>query len=90
MACNFLKLSKWAQAYERDFSHGIICTRREENNLMRDAITNRDPAAILELMTQQRATFKGRDLERVVLSRAVRWHLDHRILRYSNKTVVFD
>ena len=33
---------------------------------------------------------KGRDLERVVLSRAVRWHLDHRILHYSGKTVVFD
>lgn len=33
---------------------------------------------------------KGRDLERVVLSRAVKWHLDHRILRYGDKTVVFD
>jgi len=33
---------------------------------------------------------KGRDLERVVLSRAVRWHLDNRILCYANKTVVFD
>ena len=33
---------------------------------------------------------KGRDLERIVLSRAVQWHLDHRILSYSGKTVVFD
>lgn len=33
---------------------------------------------------------RGRDLERVVLSRAVRWHLDRRILGYGNKTVVFD
>src|SRR5579872_5223684 len=33
---------------------------------------------------------RGRDLERLVLSRAVRWHLDRRILCYSNKTVVFD
>lgn len=33
---------------------------------------------------------KGRDLERVVLSRAVRWHLEHRILHYGNKTVIFD
>ncbi len=32
---------------------------------------------------------KGRDLERVVLSRAVRWHLEHRILCYGHKTVVF-
>jgi formyltetrahydrofolate deformylase len=33
---------------------------------------------------------KGRDLERVVLSRAVKWHLEHRILCYGNKTVIFD
>ena len=33
---------------------------------------------------------KGRDVERVVLSRAVKWHLEHRILCYGNKTVVFD
>ena len=33
---------------------------------------------------------RGRDLERIVLSRAVRWHLDRRILSYGNKTVVFD
>jgi formyltetrahydrofolate deformylase len=33
---------------------------------------------------------RGRDLERIVLARAVRWHLDRRILCYGNKTVVFD
>jgi formyltetrahydrofolate deformylase len=33
---------------------------------------------------------KGRDLEKVVLARAVRVHLDDRILVYGNKTVVFD
>ena len=33
---------------------------------------------------------RGRDLERLVLARAVRWHLDRRILCYGNKTVVFD
>lgn len=33
---------------------------------------------------------KGRDLEKVVLSRAVRWHIENRILVYGNKTVVFE
>lgn len=33
---------------------------------------------------------RGRDLERLVLARAVRWHIDRRILCYGNKTVVFD
>jgi formyltetrahydrofolate deformylase len=31
---------------------------------------------------------KGRDVERVVLARAVRWHLEDRVLVYGNKTVV--
>ncbi len=34
-------------------------------------------------------TRKGRDVERNVLSRAVRWHVEERILVYGNKTVVF-
>ena len=33
---------------------------------------------------------KGRDVERMVLVRAVRWHLDHRVLVHENRTVVFD
>lgn len=32
----------------------------------------------------------GRDLERLVLAQAVRWHLNGRVLAYGNKTVVFD
>jgi len=33
---------------------------------------------------------KGKDLEKVVLARAVRWHVEDRVLVYGNKTVVFD
>lgn len=33
---------------------------------------------------------KGRDLEKLVLAQALRWHLENRILVYNNKTVVFD
>ncbi len=33
---------------------------------------------------------KGRDLEKMTLSQAVRWQLENRILVYENKTVVFD
>ncbi len=32
----------------------------------------------------------GADLERTVLARAVRLHLEHRVLAYANRTVVFD
>ena len=33
---------------------------------------------------------KGRELEKEVLSRAVRWHIESRILVYGKKTVIFD
>ena len=33
---------------------------------------------------------KGRDLEKVVLSRAVRWHIESRILLYNKKTIIFE
>jgi formyltetrahydrofolate deformylase len=33
---------------------------------------------------------KGRDLEKIVLAQAVRWHLESRVLVYGNKTVIFD
>ena len=33
---------------------------------------------------------KGRDVERNVLARAVRWHLEDRVLVHGNKTVVFE
>src|SRR5271169_2696096 len=63
---NYLKLSRWAEAYEREHSGGIVCTRREEANQLRDAIEKRDAGAVVELMTQQRATFRARDLDRTL------------------------
>lgn len=33
---------------------------------------------------------KGKDLEKSAFAQAVSWHLEHRILVYNNKTVVFD
>lgn len=35
-------------------------------------------------------TRKGRDVERAVLGRAVRWHLERRVLVWGNRTVVFE
>jgi len=62
------------------------------------ATSNLDEGPIIEqdvVRTSHRDTVadlvrKGRDLERTALGRAVRWHLDDRVLVYHNKTVVFD
>lgn len=47
-----------------------------------DRVGHRDSVASL--------TQKGRDLETTVLARAVRAHLEHRVLVYGRKTVVFE
>lgn len=60
-----MKLSRWAEQYEREHG-GIVCTRRQEANQLRDAIDKRDAGAVLELLTEQRSTFTGRDLERAL------------------------
>ncbi|MHB8270219.1 AAA family ATPase [Bradyrhizobium sp.] len=63
---NWLQLSRWAEAYETEHSGGVVCTRRQEANQLRDAIEKKDAGAVVELMTQQRATFRGRDLDQVL------------------------
>jgi formyltetrahydrofolate deformylase len=32
---------------------------------------------------------KGRDIEKVVLARGLRWHLEDRVLLHGNHTVIF-
>jgi Ti-type conjugative transfer relaxase TraA len=68
---SYLRLSRWAEQYERDHSGGIVCTRRAEANQLREAIDLRDARGVLELMTERRSTFTGQDLDRV-LSKQIR------------------
>ena len=35
-------------------------------------------------------TRKGRDLEVAVLARAVRAHIEHRVLTWGNRTIIFE
>ena len=52
-------------------------------------IIEQDVVRVSHRDTVEDMVSKGRDLEKVVLSRAVRWHLENRVLVYTNKTVVF-
>jgi formyltetrahydrofolate deformylase len=52
-------------------------------------IIEQDVVRVSHRDTVEDMVSKGRDLEKVVLSRAVRWHLENRVLVYQNKTVVF-
>ncbi|MGL5957827.1 MAG: formyltetrahydrofolate deformylase, partial [Phocaeicola sp.] len=38
----------------------------------------------------QELVSKGKDLEKIVLSRAVQKHIERKVLAYKNKTVIFN
>jgi formyltetrahydrofolate deformylase len=52
-------------------------------------IIEQDVARVDHSMSAEDLTALGRDVECVVLSRAVRWHVEHRVLMNRHKTVVF-
>lgn len=52
-------------------------------------IIEQDVARITHKDTVGSLIHKGRDLERIVLSRAVEKHLEHKVLVYNNRTVIF-
>jgi len=53
-------------------------------------IIEQDVVRISHRDTLQDLMQKGRDLEKMALSRAVRWHIENRVLIFGGKTVVFD
>ncbi|HTX67307.1 MAG TPA: formyltetrahydrofolate deformylase [Opitutaceae bacterium] len=53
-------------------------------------IIQQDVARVTHRHSVEDLVRKGRDLEKLVLAQAVRWHLDNRVLVYGRKTVVFD
>ena len=52
-------------------------------------IIEQDVIRVTHKQTVQDLVRQGRDLEKVVLSRAVRWHIQRKVLAYNNKTVIF-
>ncbi|PTY06431.1 formyltetrahydrofolate deformylase [Opitutaceae bacterium EW11] len=53
-------------------------------------IIQQDVARVTHRHSVEDLVRKGRDLEKLVLAQAVRWHLENRVLVYGKKTVVFD
>ena len=91
---SFLPAFSGARPYHRAYKRGVkligatshyVTTVLDEGPIIEQDVVRISHRDGLDDLLQ-----KGRDLEKIVLSRAVRWHLDHRILLYQNKTVVFD
>jgi formyltetrahydrofolate deformylase len=91
---SFLPAFSGSKPYHAAFERGVKligATSHYVTEVLDDGpIIEQDIARISHRDQVEDLLQKGRDLERVVLARALRWHLEHRILCYGNKTVVFD
>lgn len=90
---SFLPAFVGAKPYHQAFERGVKLIGATSHyvtaGLDEGPIIEQDVVRISHRDSVEDMVRKGRDLEKVVLSRAVRWHLENRILVYQNKTVVF-
>ena len=91
---SFLPAFLGAKPYHRAFERGVKligATSHYVTEVLDDGpIIEQDVARISHRDAIDDLIQKGRDLEKMVLSRGVRWHIENRILLYANKTVIFD
>jgi len=91
---SFLPAFSGARPYQRAFQRGVKLIGATSHyvtaELDEGPIIEQDVTRVSHRDQVEDLVAKGRDLEKVVLSRAVRWHTEHRILVYNKKTVVFD
>ena len=78
------------QAHERGVKIVGVTAHYVTEELDQGPIIDQDVVRVTHRDTVRDMIRKGRDLEKVVLARAVRVHLASRVLVYGNKTVVFD
>ena len=90
---SFLPAFVGAKPYHQAFERGVKLIGATSHyvtaGLDEGPIIEQDIVRVSHRDTVEDMMRKGRDLEKVVLSRAVRWHLENRVLVYQNKTVVF-
>jgi formyltetrahydrofolate deformylase len=90
---SFLPAFVGARPYHQAFERGVKligATSHYVTEVLDDGpIIEQDVVRVSHRDTVGDLIRKGRDLEKVVLSRAVRLHVENRVLVYGNKTVVF-
>ncbi|MGH9498624.1 MAG: formyltetrahydrofolate deformylase [Terriglobales bacterium] len=91
---SFLPAFVGAKPYHQAFTRGVKligATSHYVTEVLDDGpIIEQDVIRISHRDSLDDLLQKGRDLEKVVLSRGVRWHIENRVLLYGNKTVVFN
>ena len=90
---SFLPSFKGAKPYYQAFDRGVkligatahyVTTDLDEGPIIEQGVERVDHS-----MTPEQLTAIGRDVECVTLARAVKWHVEHRVVLNGSKTVVF-
>ena len=91
---SFLPAFAGGRPYHQAFERGVKIIGATAHYVTADLdagpIIEQDVVRVSHRDSVQDLIRKGRDLEKLVLARAVNLHLSNRILAYENKTVVFD
>lgn len=91
---SFLPAFAGANPYQRAYKRGVKIIGATSHYVTEDLdagpIIEQDVVRVSHRDDVGDLIRKGKDLERVVLARAVRLHLENRVLVYSNRTVVFE
>lgn len=86
----FIGAKPYHQAYARGVKIIGATSHYVTSELDQGPIIEQDVSRITHKDDIPDLVTKGRNLEKTVLSRAVKLHLDHRVLPFGNKTIVFD
>lgn len=91
---SFLPAFKGARPYHQAYEHGVKiigATSHYVTELLdQGPIIEQDVIRVSHKDSIDDMIRKGKDIEKLVLSRAVKKHLEHKVLVYANKTIVFD
>lgn len=77
------------QAHERGVKLIGVTAHYATAELDQGPIIEQDVVRVSHRENVKELTRRGADLEKIVLARAVRYHLEHRVVVHGNKTVVF-
>lgn len=90
---SFLPSFKGARPYEQAHARGVKLIGATAHyvtaELDEGPIIEQDVERVDHTLSAEDFSAVGRDIESVVLARAVRWHVEHRVLMNGHKTVVF-
>ncbi len=91
---SFLPAFAGGRPYHQAHARGVKLIGATAHYATRDLdegpIIHQDVARVTHRHGVEDLVRRGRDLEKMVLAQAVRWHLESRVLVYGHKTVVFD